>query len=90
MKAMIKILEIVMARPSFFTSLVADLALLLVLVVSLALLARRKGRKKGPGDEEIPCGECHRLIPPDRFNCIFCGWPHVQERTDQSSSDSWK
>jgi len=72
-------------RPSLFMLLTADVALLVVVVASLSLRGQRRRRKKFSTDQAIRCGRCQQLIPPDKYNCASCGWPHVPERNEEPS-----
>jgi len=82
------VLALTNVRPSLFTMLTADIALLVVVVASLGLRRRMRRRKKSPADEAIHCGRCQHLIPSEKYNCQMCGWPHVPERDKTSSGTS--
>jgi len=79
------VLTLTNARPSLFTMLTADIALLVVVVASLRLRDRIRRRKKSSTNQAIRCGRCQHLIPPDKYNCASCGWPHVPERDEEPS-----
>jgi|GEM_PF-2256310 len=81
------VLALTNARPSLFTLVTADIALLVVVVASFGLRRRMRRRKKSSAREAIHCGRCQHLIPPEKYNCLMCGWPHVPER-DETSSDT--
>ena len=79
------VLAVTNIRPSLFTMLTADIALLVVVVASLGLRRRMGRRKKSSTDHAIQCARCQQLIPPEKYNCVSCGWPHVPERTEELS-----
>jgi len=81
------VLALTSARSSLFTMLTADIALLVVVAASLGLRGRMRRRRKSSRDQAIRCGRCQHPIPPDKYNCVSCGWPHVPER-DEEPSDS--
>jgi len=76
-----------LTRPRLFAMLAADIALLVAVVASLGLRGRMRRRRKSSTDQAIRCGRCQQLIPPEKYNCASCGWPHVPER-DEAPSDS--
>jgi hypothetical protein len=73
-------------RPSLFTLVTADIALLVVVVAALGVRHRMMRRRKHFTEEAIRCGQCQQLIPPEKFNCLACGWPNVPEKDEESQS----
>jgi hypothetical protein len=73
-------------RPNLFTLVTADIALLVVVVASLGVRHRMTRRRKHFTEEAIRCGQCRQLIPPEKYNCLACGWPNVPEKDEESQS----